>query len=141
MLRDLIAGDSVWRAFWQEPLRTIESEAHQQEEQTMCMQLRTFLTTTMFLGAIGLATGAWALNATDRQTPFNNEGKSDGQRDFGYGLAANATQLTLATQLRPPAQDHFQEYRALPHRFRYKAFMSANDPGCVKTRMLRPSAQ
>ena len=88
----------------------------------MYMRFRTFLTTTMFLGVIGLATGAWALNATDRQTPFNNEGKSDGQRDFGYGLAANTTQLKSATQLRPPAQDHFQEYRALPHRFRYKAF-------------------
>lgn len=95
----------------------------------MCMHLRTFLTTTMFLGAIGLATGAWALNATDRQTPFNNEGKSDGQRDFGYGLAANTTQLTPATQLRPPAQDHFQEYRALPHRFRYKAFAVEPESG------------
>ncbi len=98
MLHDLIAGDSVLMAFWQGHLRTVESEAHQQEEQTMRMQLGTFLTTTMFLGAIGLATGAWALNATDRQTPFHNEGKSDGQRDFGYSLAANATQLTLATQ-------------------------------------------
>ena len=95
----------------------------------MCMHLRTFLTTTMFLGAIGLATGAWALNATDRQTPFNNEGKSDGQRDFGYGLAANTTQLTPATQLRSPAQDHFQEYRALPHRFRYKAFAVEPESG------------
>ncbi len=123
MLHDLISGDSILVAFfWQEPLRTIESEAHQQEEQTMCMQRRTFLATAMFLGVIGLATSAWALNETDRQTPFNNEGKSDGQRDFGYGLAANTTQLTPATQLRPPAQDHFQEYRALPHRFRYKAF-------------------
>ncbi len=35
MSHDLIAGDSVLMAFWQEPLRTIESEAHQQEEQTM----------------------------------------------------------------------------------------------------------
>ncbi len=95
----------------------------------MCMHIRIFLTTTMFLGAIGLATGAWALNATDRQTPFNNEGKSDGQRDFGYGLAANTTQLTPATQLRPPAQDHFQEYRALPHRFRYKAFAVEPESG------------
>ena len=77
----LIAGDLGLAAFWQEPLRTIESEAHQQEEQTMCMRLRTFLTTTMLLGVIGLATGAWALNATDRQTPFNNEGKRDGQGD------------------------------------------------------------
>ncbi len=132
MSHDLIASDSVSMTFWQEPLRTIESEAHQQEEQIMCMQLRTFLTTTMFLGVIGFATGAWALNATDRPTPFNNEGKSDGQRDFGSGLAANTTQPTPATQLRPPqlrppqlrppTQDHFQEYRALPHRFRYKAF-------------------
>ncbi len=95
----------------------------------MCMQLRTFLATAMFLGVIGLATGAWALNATDRQTPFNNEGKSDGQRDFGYGLAANTTQLTPATQLRPSAQDHFQEYRALPHRFRYKAFAVEPESG------------
>ncbi len=95
----------------------------------MCMHLRTFLTTTMFLGAIGLATGAWALNATDRQTPFNNEGKIDGQRDFGYDLAANTTLLTPATQLRPPAQDHFQEYRALPHRFRYKAFAVEPESG------------
>ncbi len=95
----------------------------------MCMQLRTFLATTMFLGVIGLATGAWALNATDRQTPFNNEGKSDSQRDFGYGLAANTTQLTPATQLRSPAQDHFQEYRALPHRFRYKAFAVEPESG------------
>ncbi|MCZ6577053.1 MAG: ankyrin repeat domain-containing protein [Gammaproteobacteria bacterium] len=83
----------------------------------------------MFLGAIGLATGAWALNATDRQTPFNNEGKSDGQRDFGYGFAANTTLLTPATQLRPPAQDHFQEYRALPYRFRYKAFAVEPESG------------
>ncbi len=95
----------------------------------MCMQLRAFLTTTMFLGVIGLATGAWALNATDRQTPFNNEGKSDGQRNFGYGLAANTTQLTPATRLRPPARDHFQEYRALPHRFRYKAFAVEPESG------------
>ena len=115
-------------AFWQEPLRTIESEAQQQEEQTVYMRRRTFLATTMilgvigFLGVIGLATGAWALNATDRQMPFNNQGKSDGQRHFGYDLAASSTQLTPATQLRPPAQDRFQDYRALPHRFRYRAF-------------------
>ncbi len=48
-----------------------KSQAHEQEEQTMCMQLRTFLTTSMFLGVIVLASGAWALNATERQTPFN----------------------------------------------------------------------
>ncbi len=95
----------------------------------MCMRLRTFLTTTVFLGVIGLATGAWALNATDRQTPFNNEGKSDGQRDFGYGLAANTTQLTPAPQLRPPAQGRFQEYRALPHRLHYRAFAVVPESG------------
>ena len=88
----------------------------------MCMQLRSFLTTLMFVGVIGLATGAWAVTAADGQAPFNNEGMSDGQRDFGHGLAANTTQSTPATQLRPAAQEHFQEYRALPHRFRYKAF-------------------
>ena len=129
MLHDLIAGDSVLMAFWQEPLRTIESEAHQQEEQTMCMQLRTFLTTTLFLGVIGLATGAWALNATDWQTPFNNEEKSDGQRDFGNGLAANTTQPTPATQLRPPAQDHFQEYQEKPHALGYRAFAIESESG------------
>ncbi len=95
----------------------------------MCMHLRTFLTTTMFLGAIGLATGAWALNATDRQTPFNNEGKSDGQRDFGYDLAANTTLLTPATQLRPPAQDHFQEYQEKPHALGYRAFAIESESG------------
>ena len=88
----------------------------------MCMQLRTFLATTMFIAVIGLAAGAWALTATEVQTPFNNEGKSDGQSGFGYGLAANTAQPAPATQLRQPAQDHFLEYRALQHRFRYKAF-------------------
>lgn len=95
----------------------------------MCMQLRTFLTTTMFLGVIALTTGAWALNATDSQMPFNNEGKSNGQRDFGNGLAANTTQLTPATQLRPQAQDPFQKYQEKPHLLRYRAFAVEPESG------------
>jgi hypothetical protein len=78
---------------------------------------------------IGLATGAWALNATDWQTPFNHEEKSDGQRDFGNGLAANTTQPTPATQLRPPAQDHFQEYQEKPHALGYRAFAIESESG------------
>ncbi len=95
----------------------------------MCMQLRTFLTTAMFLGVIGLATGALALNATDSQTPFNNEANSGGQPDFGYGLAASTTQLAPATQLRPLARDHFQEYQEKPHALGYRAFAIESESG------------
>ncbi len=93
----------------------------------MCMQLRTFLATTMFFGVFGLTVGAWALNATDGQTPFDNEGKSDGQRSLV--LAAKTTQPTPATLLRPPAQDHFQNYQQKPHRLRYRAFAVEPESG------------
>ena len=51
------------------------------EALTTCMRLRAFLATAMFVGVFGLTTAAWALNATDGQTPFNNEGTFDNYGD------------------------------------------------------------
>ncbi len=70
----------------------------------MCRHLGAFLTTTMFLAVISLVTAAWALNA-------------------------NATQPTPATELWPPAQGRFQEYRETPHTPGYRAFAIEFDSG------------
>ncbi len=88
----------------------------------MWMRHRIFLAVAMILGAIGLTTDAWAMKASDRQTPFNNDGMRDDRHEFGNRLAANTAQLTTATQLQPPVKDHFRNYREKPSTRVYRAF-------------------
>ncbi len=89
----------------------------------MFMQLRGYLAITVLLGTISFAPStAWTLTATEAQKNLA------GGDTFGVSVAASGDTAVIAadpspeTQLSAHAQIPFQEYRALPHRFRYRAF-------------------
>ncbi len=88
----------------------------------MWMRLCTFLAAAMILGAIGLTTDAWAIKASDGQTPLNNEGMRGDRHEIGHRLAVNTAQLTAAAQLRPAVRDRFLNYREKPSGRIYRAF-------------------